>query len=111
MRTYSASKIADFAAVRVACEIFHKRYIPSRSMERKKTPGHEVGAGHSHLTLGFTFAAGVMFFLFVGLALDKWLGVTPLFTVGGAIGGSVLSFLNVYWKLEAESQRRREKRK
>lgn len=79
-------------------------------MAAEKTPGHEVGAGSTHLALGFTFAAGVIFFVFLGLLLDRWLHLTPLFTVAGAIGGSVLSFLNVYWKLEAESRRRREKK-
>jgi F0F1-type ATP synthase assembly protein I len=80
-------------------------------MVSQKTPAHDVGAGNSHLALGFTFAAGVIFFLGIGLLVDRRFGFTPVFTVIGAIGGAVLSFLNVYWKLEAETARRREKKR
>ncbi len=78
-------------------------------MGPKETPVHDVSAGNSHLALGFTFAAGVIFFLGLGLLVDRRFGLTPLFTIIGAIGGSVLSFLNIYWKLEAETARRRKK--
>lgn len=78
-------------------------------MGQEKTHAHEADAGNSHLALGFTFAAGVIFFLGLGLLIDRRFGLTPLFTIVGAIAGSVLSFLNVYWKLEAETARRRGK--
>lgn len=80
-------------------------------MGPEKTTVNEAGAANAHLALGFTFAAGVLFFLGMGLLIDKRFGLTPLFTVIGAMGGAVLSFLNVYWKLEAESERRRKKKK
>ncbi len=79
-------------------------------MGPEKTPVHEASAANSHLALGFTFAAGVIFFLGIGLLIDRRFGLTPLFTIAGAIGGAVLSFLNIYWKLEAETERRRKKK-
>ena len=80
-------------------------------MAPRKTPAHDLGAGNSHLALGFTFAAGVIFFLGIGLLIDRRFGLMPLFTIVGAIGGAVLSFLNIYWKLEGETARRRKKKR
>jgi F0F1-type ATP synthase assembly protein I len=77
-------------------------------MQSKHTPGREIGEGYKHVALGGTFAAGIIGFMLGGWALDRWLGLTPLFTITGTVVGSVLSFLNVYWKLEAERKKREE---
>jgi len=54
--------------------------------------------------MGLTFAAGIIFFLGVGWLLDRWLGWTPVLTVAGTLVGAVLSFLNIYWKLQADER-------
>lgn len=78
-------------------------------MKPKRTPGREIGEGYSHVALGCTFAAGIVLFMAGGFALDRWLGLTPLFTIAGTLVGAVLSFLNVYWKLQAEGRSRDER--
>ncbi len=77
-------------------------------MQSKRTPGREIGEGYKYVALGGTFAAGIIGFMLGGWALDRWLGLTPLFTIAGTVVGSVLSFLNVYWKLEADAKKRQE---
>jgi len=59
------------------------------------------------MTLGFTFAAGVIFFAGVGFALDRWLGWTPALTIAGTLIGSGLSFYNVYTKIRADTEARK----
>jgi F0F1-type ATP synthase assembly protein I len=80
-------------------------------MQSKHNPGREIGEGYKYVALGGTFAAGIIGFMLGGWALDRWLGLTPLFTITGTVVGSVLSFLNVYWKLEAERKKREEDEK
>ena len=46
----------------------------------------------------------------VGLWLDRRLGWTPALTITGTVLGTVLSFLNVYWKLAAIERRHRKER-
>ncbi len=76
----------------------------------KPDPGssREVGDGYRYVALGITFGLGIVLFMGAGFALDKWLGWTPWLTMVGTLLGSVLSFVNVYTKLEME---RREKMK
>jgi F0F1-type ATP synthase assembly protein I len=50
-------------------------------------------------------------FVLAGLALDRWLHLMPVFTIVGTLVGSVLSFLNVYWKLRADSDARQSGKK
>jgi len=71
-------------------------------MEPKPSPGREVGEGYKYVSLGLTFAGGIILFLAIGLWLDRRLGVTPLFTIVGTIVGAVLSFVSVFRRLEAE---------
>jgi F0F1-type ATP synthase assembly protein I len=73
-------------------------------------PGRELGEGYKYVALGMTFAGGVIMFMVGGWALDRWLGLTPLFTVTGTLAGAVLSFLSVYRKLQAEWEARQRKR-
>jgi F0F1-type ATP synthase assembly protein I len=74
-------------------------------MEPSGPAGRELGLGYKYVGLGCTFAGGVVLFMAAGFGLDRWLGTTPLLTVGGTLAGAVLSFLNVYWKLRAEADR------
>ncbi len=64
--------------------------------------GRGIGEGYALVALGMTFAGAIIMFMFGGWALDRWLGVTPLFTLVGTVAGAVLGFLNVYWKLQAD---------
>ncbi len=50
-------------------------------------------------------AAAIILFMLGGLALDRWLRLTPLFTLVGTAVGAVLGFVNVYWKVQAEIDR------
>ena len=80
-------------------------------MQVNRSPGREIGEGYKYVALGATFAAGIIGFMAGGFALDRWLGLTPLFTIIGTVVGAVLSFLNVYFKLEAERVARQESRR
>jgi F0F1-type ATP synthase assembly protein I len=73
----------------------------------KPDPGsqREVGDGYRYVALGITFGLGIVLFMGVGYWLDGWLGWTPWLTIAGTLVGSVLSFVNVYAKLEAERRR------
>ncbi len=67
-----------------------------------------MAEGQKYLALGLKFAASIVFFMLAGLALDRWLGWTPILTLVGTVVGAVLSFLNIYWALirdEPGSQR------
>ncbi len=70
-------------------------------MKPNSGPGRAMGEGYKLLGLGMTFAGGIILFMVLGLLLDRWLGVVPLFTVVGTLVGAVLSFINVYVKLAA----------
>jgi ATP synthase protein I len=72
--------------------------------------GREMGEGYKYVSLGLTFAGGIVVFVLLGLVLDRWLGTTPVFILIGTFLGTVLSFLTVYRKLEDEARRRREQK-
>ena len=71
----------------------------------------EVGDGYRYVALGITFGLGIVLFMGVGYWLDGWLGWTPWLTIAGTLVGSVLSFVNVYAKLEAERRRDQQEKK
>ena len=72
--------------------------------------GREMGEGYKYVSLGLTFAGGIIVFMLVGLGLDRLLNLMPLFTITGTLVGTVLSFLMVYRKLQEEERRRREQK-
>jgi F0F1-type ATP synthase assembly protein I len=72
--------------------------------------GREIGEGYKYVSLGLTFAGGIIFFLAVGFGLDRLLGTTPVFILIGTFLGTVLSFLSVYRKLQEEERQRREQK-
>lgn len=78
-------------------------------MEPNRTPFREVGEGYTYVGLGCSFAAGIVLFVGAGWLLDRWLGTTPLFVILGTVVGAVLSFLSVYFKLQADARGRRER--
>ena len=72
--------------------------------------GREMGEGYKYVSLGLTFAGGIILFMVLGLGLDRLLHLMPFFTVTGTLVGTVLSFLVVYRKLQEEERRRREQK-
>jgi len=68
--------------------------------------GRGFGDGTQYLAAALRFAGAVVLFLFGGLALDRWIHTTPLFTVGGALLGAVLGFLSVYREYRADPDHR-----
>jgi F0F1-type ATP synthase assembly protein I len=73
--------------------------------------GRELGQGYKYVSLGLTFAGGIVLFMGAGFLLDRWLGVLPVFTVAGTLAGSVLSFIRVYYRLKADEDADRASRK
>jgi F0F1-type ATP synthase assembly protein I len=74
-------------------------------MKQKDNSGRSLGEGYKYVSLGMTFAGGIILFMGLGFLLDRWLNVLPLFTVAGTLGGAVLSFISVYRKLQADERR------
>jgi F0F1-type ATP synthase assembly protein I len=77
---------------------------------KDKNVGREMGEGYKYVSLGLTFAGGIIFFMALGLGLDRLLNLMPVFTITGTLAGTVLSFLAVYRKLQAEERQRREQK-
>jgi F0F1-type ATP synthase assembly protein I len=81
-------------------------------MARKdQNVGREMGEGYKYVSLGLTFAGGIIFFLALGFGLDRLLGTTPVFILIGTFLGTILSFLTIYRKLQEEERQRREQKK
>jgi len=78
----------------------------------RPNPGRALGEGYRFLGIGLQFAGGIVFFALGGVALDKWLGLMPLFTIVGTLLGTTLSFISVYLKLQAfeDAEERRKKK-
>lgn len=79
-------------------------------MAPRRGPQSGFGLGHKYLALGFRFAGGVILFMLGGLALDRWLGLTPAGTIAGTLLGAVLSFLSVYRELTHDEAKARAER-
>ena len=82
-------------------------------MESKHTRSGPPGAGKEYklIGLGGTFAAAIILFMLAGWAVDRWLHLTPLFTLLGTGVGAVMGFLNVYWKIQAVIEDQKDERK
>ncbi|NNG17494.1 MAG: AtpZ/AtpI family protein [Gemmatimonadales bacterium] len=79
-------------------------------MEPESGHGREIGEGYKYVSLGMTFAGGTILFMAAGFWIDRWLGLMPLFTIVGTLGGATLSFLNVYRKLQADEAKHKKRR-
>lgn len=73
-------------------------------MKEPTGSSQDAGEGYKYVSLGLTFAGGIIFFMGIGYLLDRWLGWTPVLTVVGTLVGAVLSNLNIYWKLQADEK-------
>lgn len=81
------------------------------SRKPEEPPGRELGQGYKYVSLGLTFAGGIVMFMGAGFLVDRLLGLLPVFTVAGTLVGSVLSFLRVYHRLKADEDAERARRK
>ena len=79
-------------------------------MKPEPNASQEVGAGYKYVSLGITFAGGIILFMGVVYWLDRRFGLMPLGTVAGTLLGAVLSFLVVYRRLQADAERDRARR-
>jgi F0F1-type ATP synthase assembly protein I len=79
-------------------------------MEPERTPNREIGVGYTYVALGCTFAGGIVLFMAAGWFLDRWLGLTPAFTIIGTLVGATLSFVWVHTKLRADAEAERRRR-
>ena len=69
-----------------------------------------LGEGTRYLAMGLRFAGGTVLFLLVGLGIDRWLHLTPVGTILGAIVGMTLSTLSVYREITADPNNRSPRR-
>ncbi len=80
-------------------------------MKSKRPKNGRPGEEYNLIGLGGTFAGAVVLFTFGGLMVDRWLHLTPLFTLVGTGVGAVLGFLNVYWKIQADIDEQRKRKR
>jgi len=73
-------------------------------MTPEKRSSEELGTGYKYVSLGISFALGIVLFMGLGFLLDRWLKLSPLFTVAGTLLGAVLSFVWVFNKLRADER-------
>lgn len=69
-----------------------------------------LAGAYRHAALGMQFAAGVVVFTGAGYFLDRWLGLMPILTIAGTLGGATLSFVSLYARLRAEEEAERRER-
>ena len=79
-------------------------------MKPEPNASQEVGAGYKYVSLGITFAGGIVLFMGVGYWLDRRFGLTPFGTLTGTLLGAFLSFMVVYRRLQLDAERDRARR-
>jgi F0F1-type ATP synthase assembly protein I len=73
-------------------------------MTPEKRSSEELGTGYKYVSLGISFALGIVLFMGLGFLLDRWLKVSPAFTVVGTLVGAFVSFVWVFTKLRADER-------
>lgn len=74
-------------------------------MKPKEPVGRALGTGYKYVSMGMTFAGGIVMFTGLGWLADRWLGTLPLFLIAGTLVGSVLSFVWVFLRLKQDEAR------
>jgi F0F1-type ATP synthase assembly protein I len=76
---------------------------------RKTTPSGGL-SGADFAGVGIQFAAAIVIFLFAGQWIDRKLGTSGLFTIGGVFIGGGAAFYLMYRKISAAQRRDDEER-
>ena len=79
-------------------------------MKPESNASQQVGAGYKYVSLGITFAGGIILFMAVGYWLDRRFGLLPIGTISGTLLGTFLSFMVVYRRLQLDAERERARR-
>ena len=89
-------------------KFFTSGYVPVRIMpdDEQNRVGRSFGEGYSYVALGFTFAIAILAFGAVGWVVDGWLGTRPLFALVGAGLGGFGGFMNIYYRVKKDTERR-----
>jgi F0F1-type ATP synthase assembly protein I len=77
-------------------------------IERSPKEGPDLG---EQMTAGLQFAASIVFFLFVGMWLDRRLGTDPWLLVAGVMIGGSAGFWSIYRRLVIAPRERSRKEK
>ena len=70
-------------------------------MTPEKRSAQELGTGYKYVSLGISFALGIVLFMGLGFLLDRWLKVSPAFTVVGTLVGAGVSF---FWAIPSSGR-------
>jgi F0F1-type ATP synthase assembly protein I len=62
-----------------------------------------IRQGNKYLATGLRFGGGIVMFLLLGYAVDRWLNTVPLFLLIGTFVGAGLGFLSVWRELKADA--------
>ena len=65
-------------------------------MKEPSGSSRELGEGYKYVSLGLTFAGGIILFMGVGFLLDRWLGWMPILTVAGTLFGAIIAIVCCY---------------
>jgi len=65
-----------------------------------------IRQGNKYLATGLRFGGGIVMFLLLGYAVDRWLNTVPLFLLIGTFVGAGLGFLSVWRELKADEANR-----
>jgi len=70
---------------------------------KEEGPEPGIRQGNKYLATGLRFGGGIVMFLLLGYALDRWLNTVPLFLLIGTFVGAGLGFLSVWRELKADA--------
>ena len=65
------------------------------------------GQGYEYVAVGFTFAFAILLFGALGWLVDGWLHTRPVFAVAGAFLGGFGGFMNIYYRVQRDTEARR----
>ena len=68
-------------------------------MSPSSSPRRPIAEVYRHSGLGCVFAAAVLLFMAAGWLVDRWLGITPVLMVVGALLGAALGTVSIYRRL------------
>jgi F0F1-type ATP synthase assembly protein I len=79
--------------------------LPFLKLQSGRAHGPSSHAGDDGLGRGMDLALTVLVFLGIGYALDRWLGLFPLFTIGLVLFAAIGSFVRMKVVYDATMER------